>query len=47
MEGLPMGQRKKYDKAFKEQVELGILAKESTISDLAAELGLHYTTVRD
>jgi len=42
-----MGTRKKYDKAFKEQVVLRILANESTVSESAAELGLHYTTVRD
>lgn len=29
-----MGQRKKFDKAFKEQVVLRILAEESTIGEL-------------
>jgi transposase len=28
-----MGQRKKYDKAFKEQAVLRILAEETTVSD--------------
>jgi len=42
-----MGQRKKFDKAFKEQVVLRILANESTIGDTAKELNVHYTTVRD
>jgi transposase len=42
-----MGQRKKFDKAFKEQVALRILANESTVGDTAKELNVHYTTVRD
>ncbi len=42
-----MGQGKKYDKAFKEQVVLRILAEESTVAETAKELGVHYTTVRD
>ena len=42
-----MGQRKKFDKAFKEQVVLRILAEESTVVDAAKELDVHYTTVRD
>jgi transposase len=42
-----MGQRKKFDKAFKEQVVLRILAEESTMADTANELNVHYTTVRD
>ncbi|WP_169089598.1 transposase [Paenibacillus sp. PL91] len=42
-----MGQGKKYDKAFKEQIVLRILAEESTVSEAAKELGVHYTTVRD
>ena len=42
-----MGQRKKFDKAFKEQVVLRILAEESTVADVAKELDVHYTTVRD
>jgi transposase len=42
-----MGQRKKFDKAFKEQVVLRILAEESTIAEAANELDVHYTTVRD
>ena len=42
-----MKQQGKYDKAFKEQVVLRILAKETTISQMAEELGVHYTSVRD
>jgi transposase len=42
-----MGQRKKFDKAFKEQVVQRILANESTVADAAKELNVHYTTVRD
>ncbi|SFM55370.1 transposase [Paenibacillus sp. 1_12] len=42
-----MGQRKKFDKAFKEQVVLRILAGETTFVDAAKELDVHYTTVRD
>lgn len=42
-----MGQRKKYDKAFKEQAVLRILAEETTVSDTAKELGIHYSTVRE
>jgi len=42
-----MQQQGKYDKAFKEQVVLRILAKETTISKMAEELGVHYTSVRD
>lgn len=42
-----MKQQGKYDKAFKEQVVLRILAKETTVSKMAEELEVHYTTVRD
>jgi transposase len=42
-----MRQGKKYDKAFKEQAVLRILAEESTVGETAKELGVHYTTVRD
>ena len=42
-----MKQQGKYDKAFKEQVVLRILSKETTISKMAEELGVHYTSVRD
>lgn len=42
-----MGQRKKFDKAFKEQVVLRILAEETTMSEIAREIGVHPTTVRD
>ncbi|CAG7648882.1 hypothetical protein PAESOLCIP111_05715 [Paenibacillus solanacearum] len=41
-----MGQ-KKFDKAFKEQAVLRILSGESTASETAKEIGVHYTTVRD
>ena len=40
-------ERKHYDKAFKEQVVLKIINKEATIREMAEELGVHYTTVRD
>lgn len=42
-----MKQQGKYDKAFKEQVVLRILSKEATVSQMAEELEVHYTTVRD
>lgn len=42
-----MKEQGKYDKAFKEQVVLRILSKDTTISRMAEELGVHYTTVRD
>lgn len=42
-----MTTRKKYDKAFKEQTVLLILSGERTTKDMADELGVHYTTVRD
>ncbi|WP_028611652.1 transposase [Paenibacillus harenae] len=42
-----MGQRKKFDKAYKEQVVLRIIAGESTVTDAAKELDVHFTTVRD
>lgn len=38
-----MGQGKKYDKAFKEQVVLRILAEETTVGETAKEIGVHYT----
>jgi transposase len=47
MEGYNMGQRKKFDKAYKEQVVLRILAEETTIGEAAKELEVHYTTIRD
>lgn len=40
-----MGQRKKFGKAFKRQVILRVLAEESTASETARELGVHYSTV--
>ncbi|MFC5653737.1 hypothetical protein ACFPYJ_32415 [Paenibacillus solisilvae] len=40
-----MGQRKKFDKAFKEQVVLRILAKESTVGDTANELLYHQLVI--
>lgn len=42
-----MSQRKKFDKAFKEQTVARILAGEITTSLMAKELGVHYSTVRD
>ena len=42
-----MEERKKFDKAFKEQVTRRIIDKETTITKMAEELGVHYTTVRD
>lgn len=42
-----MNQRKKFDKAFKEQTVAKILLGKSTASIMAKELGVHYSTVRD
>lgn len=42
-----MTQRKKFDKAFKEQVVAKILAGETTTSQMAKELDVHYSTVRE
>lgn len=42
-----MTTRKKYDKAFKEQTAVLILSGERTIKEMADEIGVHYTTVRD
>jgi transposase len=42
-----MGERKKFDKAFKEQASRRIMDGDTTITKMADELGLHYTTVRD
>lgn len=42
-----MAEVKRFDKAFKEQVVLKILSKDKTISDMAKELDVHYSTVRD
>lgn len=42
-----MSERKKFDKAFKEQVVLRINAGDTTISKISDELGIHYSTVRD
>lgn len=42
-----MVQRKRFDKEFKEQTVAKILAGETTISLMAKELGVHYSTVRD
>ncbi|WP_080062855.1 transposase [Ruminiclostridium hungatei] len=36
-----------FDKAFKEEAVLRILSSETTISKMAEELDVHYTTVRD
>lgn len=37
----------KYDREFKEQVVQRIVRGETTITEMAKELELHYTTVRD
>ena len=42
-----MGERKTFDKAFKEQVVLRILSGDSTTSKMADEVGVHYTTVKE
>jgi len=42
-----MVERKKFDKAFKEQVAIRVVSGEKTVSEMADELGVHYTTVRD
>lgn len=42
-----MGERKTYDKAYKEQVVLRILSGDSTTSKMADEVGVHYTTVKE
>ena len=39
--------RKKFNKEFKEQIVLQILSGERTASELAKELEVHYTTIRD
>ena len=36
-----------YDKEYKELVVKRIINKETTIREMATELGVHYTTVRD
>jgi transposase len=47
MEVAKMEQRPKYDKALKEQAVQKILSKETTITEMAQSLNVHYTTVRD
>lgn len=42
-----MEERKKFDKAFKEQVTRRIIEGTTTTTKMADELGVHYTTVRD
>ena len=42
-----MEKRKKYDKAFKEQVVQRIISGGASISQMAEEVGVHYTTIRD
>ncbi len=42
-----MAERKKFDKAFKEQTVEKILAGETTASLMAKEIGVLYSTVRD
>lgn len=42
-----MGQRKKYDKAFKERQYSAYWRKRPLSADTAKELGIHYSTVRE
>lgn len=42
-----MNERRKFDKAFKEQVVLKITSVETTVSKMSEELGIHYSTIRD
>jgi transposase len=42
-----MGERKKFDKAFKEQVTRRIIDRDTAITNMAEELGVHYTKMRD
>lgn len=42
-----MGERRTFDKAFKEQAVLRIMSGEITVSKMAEELDVHYSTVRD
>lgn len=41
-----MGERRTFDKAFKEQVLLRILSGDITTSKMADEIGVHYTTLQ-
>jgi len=47
MEGFKVRERRKFDKAFKEQVALRVISGEITASQIAEELAVHYTTIRD
>lgn len=42
-----MGERRKFDKAFKEQVALKVMSGETTVSKMADEIGVHHTTIRE
>lgn len=42
-----MRERRKFDKAFKEQAAMRVISGEITVSNLADELGMHHTTVRE
>lgn len=42
-----MAERRRFDKAFKEQVVERILFKEVSIGKMAEEIGVHHTTIRD
>lgn len=42
-----MGNGRRFDKEFKEQVVLQILSGDKTTAEIAKELDVHYTTVRD
>jgi transposase len=42
-----MGEIKRFDKAFKEQVVLKVLSKEKSVPDMSKELGVYGSTIRD
>ena len=44
VEGFKMSERRKFDKAFKEQVAIRVISGEIAVSEMADELGVHHTT---
>jgi transposase len=40
-------EKRKFDKAFKEQVAIRVISGEVTVGKIADDLGVHHTTVRD
>jgi len=42
-----MKERRKFDKAFKEQAAIRVISGEITAGAIADEIGVHHTTVRD